>query len=366
VSSGAGMVELCREVRQEGGKIATAMICRFGGCCKKGMMCLFWHSSAQRQIFKDELALKQRKLAEPCGFCARGECRFGASCRRAKRVMEVSTVESESVAPTDLGRGTTESMGDKERDVATVSGGNGSGEAADSDGDFGFRLVGAAAEGIFRFGARRKVGVARRPSAMVDAGGVGGAGAFGALASAEEEVAEEEEVDITFLPPKPRVKGRKEKTKEKAAVKAAADAAEEAAEGDSGAAKTAAVAAVATDGKLEDLEVLSIGSDPIDKTSEEAADKEQIADAAGGARQCPLVAAVVAAEAAKAAKAEEAAAVARQKTAAVVTDSKIRQTQQKTVRLLSIKQRVRNGEKTVETDEERMERFKEGLEQSLW
>ena len=159
------------------------------------------------------------------------------------------------------------------------------------------------------------------------------------------------------------MKRRKEKTKEKAAVKAAADAAEEAAEGDSGAAKTAAVAAVATDGKLEDLEVLSIGSDPIDKTSEEAADKEQIADAAGGAKQCPLVAAVVAAEAAKA---EEAAAVARQKTATVATDSKIRQTQQKTVRLLSIKQRVRNGEKTVEMDEERMERFKEGLEQSLW
>jgi TolA-binding protein len=76
-----------------------------------------------------------------------------------------------------------------------------------------------------------------------------------------------------------------------------------------------------------------------------------------------LVAAVVAA---KAAKAEEAATVARQKAAAVATDSKIRQMHQKTVRLLSIKQRVQNGEKTVETDEERMKRFKEGLEQSLW
>ena len=74
---------------------------------------------------------------------------------------------------------------------------------------------------------RREVGVARRPSAMVDAGGVGGAGAFGALASTEEEVVEEE-VDITFLLPKPKVKVKKEKKKEKAAVKAAADAAEEA------------------------------------------------------------------------------------------------------------------------------------------
>ena len=51
------------------------------------------------------------------------------------------------------------------------------------------------------------------PSAMVDAGGVGGAGAFGALASAEEEVVEEE-VDITFLPLKPKVKEKKEKKKE--------------------------------------------------------------------------------------------------------------------------------------------------------
>ena len=149
-----GMVELCREVQHEVGKIVTAMICRFGGCCTKGTMCLFWHSPAQKEIFKDELTLKQRKLAEPCGFCARGECRFGASYRRTKRVMEVSTVESESVAPTDLGRPTWKSVGDEERDVATVSGGSGSGEAADSDGDFGFKLVGAAAEGIFSFVAR--------------------------------------------------------------------------------------------------------------------------------------------------------------------------------------------------------------------
>ena len=38
---------------------------------------------------------------------------------------------------------------------------------------------------------------------MVDTGGVSGAGAFDALASAEEEVVEEE-VDITFLLPKPK------------------------------------------------------------------------------------------------------------------------------------------------------------------
>ena len=52
---------------------------------------------------------------------------------------------------------------------------------------------------MYVFG-RRKVGVARKPSAMVDAGGVGDAGAFGALASADEEEAVEKELDITFSP----------------------------------------------------------------------------------------------------------------------------------------------------------------------
>ena len=69
---------------------------------------------------------------------------------------------------------------------------------------------------------------------------------------------------------------------------------------------------------------------------------------------CPLVAAVVAAEAGKATT------IARQKAAVVAADSKIRQVQQKTVRLLSMTQRVHNGGKTMETDE------KEGIEQSLW
>ena len=67
---------------------------------------------------------------------------------------------------------------------------------------------------------------------MVDAAGVGGAGAFGALASTEEEVVEEE-VDITFLPPKPKEKERAKEKEKKAAVKAAADAAEGAADSDS-------------------------------------------------------------------------------------------------------------------------------------
>ena len=124
---------------------------------------------------------------------------------------------------------------------------------------------------------------------------IGGAGACGVLAPREEEVVEEEaDIMITFSLPKPNVKKKKEKKKEKTAVKAAADAAEQAAEDDSGAAEVAAETVVVRGGGLRDLEVLSIGSDPIDKTSE-AADRAQTA----GTMQCPLVAAMVTAEAAK-------------------------------------------------------------------
>ena len=134
-------------------------------------------------------------------------------------------------------------------DAAVVSGDSGNVGAADGDGDFGFRVVGATPESAnaLAFG-RRKVGVVKRPSAVEGAGGVSGAGAFGALAAREEEV------DITFSLPKPRRKEKKEKRKEKAAVEAAVDAAEKEAEGDSGAAEATAVAAVAADGELRDLE----------------------------------------------------------------------------------------------------------------
>ena len=57
-------------------------------------------------------------------------------------------------------------------------------------------------------------------------------------------------------------------------MKAAADAAEEATKSDFGAAGTAAVPVAVIDGKLRDLEILSTGSDPVNKISEEAADKE--------------------------------------------------------------------------------------------
>ena len=67
----------------------------------------------------------------------------------------------------------------------------------------------------------------------------------------------------------------------------------------SGAAEAATEVVVVRDDKLRDLEVLTIRSDPIDKTSEEAADKEQTA---AGSVKCALVGAMLAAEAVKAAE----------------------------------------------------------------
>ena len=70
-------------------------------------------------------------------------------------------------------------------------------------------------------------------------------------------------------------------------VKAAKDATEEAAEDDSGAAGAAAEAAVVRAEKMRDLEVLSIWSNHIDKTSE-VADSEQAADTTAKMAVCPL------------------------------------------------------------------------------
>ena len=66
--------------------LVRSMTCRFGACCSSALNCPWWHSVEELKIFNDEKELQQRKLAVRCGFCARGECRFGADCKRAKRV----------------------------------------------------------------------------------------------------------------------------------------------------------------------------------------------------------------------------------------------------------------------------------------
>ena len=173
---------------------------------------------------------------------------------------------------------------------------------------------------------------------------------------------EEEEVDISFSLPKPKAKTVKEK---KAAVKAAA---EEAAEDDSGATGAAAESVVVRGGKLRDLEVLTIGSDPIDKTSEAA---EKAADTAAEKAVCPLVAAMLAgetaetSEAVKAEKEKIAVAAEEEATAAATAEDQRWQKGQRiqTKSLLAMK---RDNRKVVETDEERVERLKQGLVQSMW
>jgi hypothetical protein len=63
----------------------------------------WWHSAEEIKIFKDEVELQKRRLAVRCEFCARGECRSRADCKRAKRVEEIAEMKTKSVAPTDLG-----------------------------------------------------------------------------------------------------------------------------------------------------------------------------------------------------------------------------------------------------------------------
>ena len=240
---------------------------------------VWWHSVEEIKIFKDEVELQQRKLAVRCGFCARGECRFGADCKRAKRVAEFVAMGSKSVAPTDLGSDVCADAGGEAKDVAAATADSGNERTAENGGEIRFGEVGAkTVEGPFVFG-RRRVGVVKRPSVVEGAGGVGGAGAFGALVSVEKDEVEEP-VNITFLLPKPRGNERKEKKKEKAAVNAVEQTAGDDAEMDLEAAETAAKAAVVAAAgvrklvRFEDSEraVVKVGRLPVEgEVAEEAA-----------------------------------------------------------------------------------------------
>ena len=76
---------------------------------------------------------------------------------------------------------------------------------------------------------------------------------------------------------------------------------------------------------MRDLEVLTIGSDPIDKPSE-ATNKEKAADTTTELAVCPLVAVMVAVETTKAAEAEKekaATVAAKDPTAATTTEDQM-------------------------------------------
>ena len=124
---------------------------------------------------------------------------------------------------------------------------------------------------------------------------------------------------------------------------------------------------VAADGKLRDLEVLSIWSNHINKTSEETADKEQTA---AGSVQCALLGAVLAAEAAKAAEAAE---VDKEKVATIATEEAAaaagRQQHYKrlsTKGMLEMRAVQQDRKKTTEKAEDKAERLRKSLVESMW
>ena len=67
-------------------KETEALTCMFGCNCRHRLNCAFFHPPEEMQLFRDERELRVRKLRMRCGFCVRGECRFGASCARSLRI----------------------------------------------------------------------------------------------------------------------------------------------------------------------------------------------------------------------------------------------------------------------------------------
>jgi hypothetical protein len=260
-------------------KVKT-MICRFGGCCTKGLNCPWLHTLEETQIFKDELALRQRKLAVRCGFCARGECRFGAACERTQRAVTGGGVVGESVVSTDsVIDGSKVYEFGSDGDARTSQCGRCSDDATGGGSDFSFSVAGAAAEDEWKFekGWIKKFRVARR--SVAKAGGFGVASVYGPLATAEEDMVEEP-VNIMFIPPKPRVKSKTKGSLVEVA-EVAADAVEaEAVDGAAEAAEVAAEAAVRAELDFEFFSDTSIWSDHIDVAGAEAAAAGAAAEAA--------------------------------------------------------------------------------------
>ena len=104
-----------------------ANACMFGCNCRYQLNCAFLHSPEELQLFKDEKELRTRKLRMRCGFCVRGECRFGACCARSRRcaaeqVAEDSEYESSGASAED------DSSADSAGEGSALAGGSDSGE----------------------------------------------------------------------------------------------------------------------------------------------------------------------------------------------------------------------------------------------
>ena len=102
--------------------------CRFGCSCRDALNCLFLHSHEELQFFKDERELRARKLTMRCGFCVRGECRFGPLCARSKRSAAVL-----AFADSDYGSGDVSA----EDDSTDSAGGDNEGDEDDEGADEG-------------------------------------------------------------------------------------------------------------------------------------------------------------------------------------------------------------------------------------
>ena len=116
---------------------------------------------------------------------------------------------------------------------------------------------------------------------------------------------------------------------------------------------------------MRDLEVLSIWSNHIDKTSE-AADSEQTRDAAEKI-MCPLVAAMLVVKTAEAAEAVEAAISAEEKAAVAAAEGAAATADRKeTKTLLEMRAIQQDRKKTTEKAEDRAERLRKSLANSMW
>ena len=83
------------DVKERGYKI-EALTCRYGGDCRQGLNCPYWHSDEETGIFVDERELRTRKLMVRCGFCARGECKFEGCCARSLRIAAAAKASADS------------------------------------------------------------------------------------------------------------------------------------------------------------------------------------------------------------------------------------------------------------------------------
>ena len=103
-----------------------ANTCMFGCSCRDALNCAYLHSPDELQLFRDEQELRVRKLAMRCGFCVRGECRFGPCCPRSRRfaaelVAEDSGYESTGASAED--DSSTDAGGDSEEGDDALGGG---------------------------------------------------------------------------------------------------------------------------------------------------------------------------------------------------------------------------------------------------